>query len=80
MEYSKYPGMEEFQKGLAALGIDLTSHQKQQFIDYYELLIEWNKVMNLTAITEFEEVINKHFIDSLSLVKVLTPSSEKVLD
>ncbi|MHB8130967.1 MAG: 16S rRNA (guanine(527)-N(7))-methyltransferase RsmG, partial [Mobilitalea sp.] len=80
MEYKEYSGIDAFQKGLEALGIELSSHQKQQFIDYYELLIEWNKVINLTAITEFREVINKHFIDSLSIVKVITLSNEKILD
>ena len=40
-----------------------------QFLKYYEMLIEKNKVMNLTAITEFEEVVDKHFADSLSLVR-----------
>lgn len=80
MEYRKYTGIDAFQKGLEALGIELSSNQKQQFIDYYELLIEWNKVINLTAITEFGEVINKHFIDSLSIVKVITLSNQKVLD
>ena len=38
--------------------ISLTSEQEQQFIQYYELLTEWNKVMNLTGITEFEEVLH----------------------
>lgn len=42
----------------------------EQFMMYYELLIEKNKVMNLTAITDFDEVIEKHFIDSLMLAKV----------
>ena len=51
--------------------ISLTSEQEQQFIQYYELLIEWNKVMNLTGITEFEEVLVKHFADSLSIAKGL---------
>ena len=55
-----------FEKGLELLGITLSEKQMQQFIDYYELLVEWNKVMNLTAITEYEEVIEKHFIDSLA--------------
>ena len=41
-----------FEKGLELLGITLSEKQMQQFIDYYELLVEWNKVMNLTAITE----------------------------
>lgn len=44
--------------------------QTEQFLKYYELLIEKNKVMNLTAITEFHEVVNKHFIDSLTITRV----------
>lgn len=60
----------KFRQGLEKLGIELTERQMQQFMDYYELLIEKNKVMNLTAITEFNEVVEKHFIDSLMLAKV----------
>ena len=59
-----------FEKGLEELGITLSQDQKKQFITYYEYLVEKNKVMNLTAITEYEEVILKHFLDSLSIVKV----------
>lgn len=59
-----------FEKGLETLGIALDGRQIQQFLEYYEMLVEWNKVMNLTAITEYEEVIEKHFIDSLASVKV----------
>lgn len=51
--------------------ISLTEKQKSQFIAYYELLVEWNKFMNLTGITEFQEVLIKHFADSLSIVKAL---------
>lgn len=58
-----------FEKGLEELSISLSQEQKQQFITYYEYLVEKNKVMNLTAITEYEEVILKHFLDSLSIVK-----------
>ena len=58
-----------FEKGLEELSISLSQEQKQQFVTYYEYLIEKNKVMNLTAITEYEEVIVKHFLDSLSIVK-----------
>lgn len=58
-----------FEKGLEELGIALSGEQKKQFITYYELLVEKNKVMNLTAITEYDEVILKHFLDSLSIVK-----------
>ena len=45
----------------------LSERQMEQFYRYYEMLTEWNKVMNLTAITEMEEVVTKHFVDSLSL-------------
>lgn len=60
-----------FEEKLLQLGIILNDKQKQQFERYYELLVEWNKVMNLTGITEYEEVNEKHFVDSLSLVKVI---------
>lgn len=80
MKFEQYPDIHEFYDGLDKLGISLSEYQIQQFIDYYELLIEKNKVMNLTAITEFKEVIIKHFIDSLSIVKCKTFTNEKVLD
>ena len=64
-------GLKIFYKGLEELGIELSEKQIHQFIKYYEMLVEKNKVMNLTAITEFNEVIVKHFIDSLALVKVV---------
>lgn len=57
-----------FNRGLEQLNLSLDTKQLQQFYRYYELLIEKNKVMNLTAITEYEEVIHKHFLDSLALV------------
>ena len=62
--------LEGFERGLAELGIALSEEQKTQFLQYYALLVEWNSFMNLTAITEFDQVITKHFLDSLSLVKV----------
>lgn len=65
MEYQ----LEKFKHGLDELGIALKDEQMQQFLTYYEMLVEKNKVMNLTAITEFDEVVEKHFLDSLSLVK-----------
>ena len=51
--------------------IELSDVQVEHFIKYYELLVEWNSFMNLTGITEFEEVVIKHFVDSLSLVKAV---------
>lgn len=60
-----------FENKLEELEIVLTEKQKQQFKKYYELLVEWNKVMNLTGITEYEEVNERHFIDSVSIVKAV---------
>ena len=53
------------------IGISLSDNQVEQFIKYYELLVEWNSFMNLTGITEYHEVVVKHFVDSLSLVKAV---------
>ena len=53
------------------LSIVLNDKQIQQFEQYYNILVEWNKVMNLTAITEYEEVVEKHFLDSLTIVNAL---------
>lgn len=51
------------------LGLSLTDRQQEQFDTYYRILVEWNKVMNLTGITEYDEVNEKHFLDSLMIVK-----------
>lgn len=67
MKYNVTHFLEELQ----AMGIEPTDNQLQQFLTYYEMLVEKNKVMNLTAITEFDEVMEKHFADSLSLVRVM---------
>lgn len=63
--------VEKFIDGCAQLNISLSEKQLKQFLNYYELLVEWNSFMNLTAITEFDEVVTKHFIDSISLVKAV---------
>lgn len=60
----------QFVNDLKELHISLSDAQLDQFLTYYEMLVEKNKVMNLTTITEFDEVMKKHFVDSLSLVKV----------
>lgn len=68
-------------EGCRQLGISLTEEQTEQFMLYYEKLIEVNQVMNLTAITEFEDVMRKHFLDSLTLVKAVDIKNVKrVLD
>ncbi len=68
-----------FKHGLEELNVSLTDEQIQQFLQYYEMLVEKNKVMNLTGITEFEEVIQKHFLDSLSLIRVIPDLAERNL-
>ena len=68
-----------FENKLNALGIVLTDKQKQQFDKFYELLVEWNKVMNLTGITEYEEVNEKHFVDSISIVKAIDVNKVKTV-
>lgn len=66
---------------LNALSIEIDKRQAEQFQMFYELLIEWNKVMNLTAITEYAEVVEKHFLDSLCLKDVLNLDQvETVID
>ena len=63
-------------KEINNIDIELTDIQVDQFIKYYELLVEWNSFMNLTGITEYEEVVIKHFVDSLSLVKAVDLSKK----
>ena len=60
-----------FETKLSSLGILLTDEQKNQFNTFYELLVEWNKVMNLTGITEKKDVYLKHFYDSLTICKII---------
>ena len=57
---------EEFYELLKQQQIELTDRQKKQFEHYFELLVEWNKKINLTAITEKKEVYLKHFYDSIA--------------
>ena len=58
-----------FQKILEKWEIPFSSEQQEQFVTYYKMLVEKNKVMNLTAITEFDEVLDKHFLDSIALAR-----------
>lgn len=64
--------LSQFEKYLEQFQITLSNKQKEQFLKYYELLVEWNGFMNLTAITEFDDVMKKHFADSLSIVKAFS--------
>ena len=56
-------------KDFSSFGITLSDKQLEQFDKYYELLVKWNEVMNLTAITEFSDVCKLHFVDSISSCK-----------
>ena len=67
MTYNK----DSFKEDCKKLNIDLTDDQLDQFQRYYELLVEWNSFMNLTSITDYQEVLKKHFLDSLAIVKVI---------
>lgn len=72
---------EQLKLNLQDLGLNPSDGQIEQFIKYYELLVEWNSFMNLTAITEFDEVCLKHFVDSVSLCKAIDcTEKKKVID
>lgn len=60
-----------FKRTSENLNIFLDDIQLQQYVTYYKYLVEKNKVMNLTGITDFQEVILKHFIDSLTITKII---------
>ena len=61
--------IKQFEENLKELNLVPDGKQKEQFVEYYHLLVEWNSFMNLTAITDMEGVFQKHFVDSLSIVK-----------
>lgn len=63
--------IEKLNERLRSYQIDCTDSQLQQFATYYDLLIDWNKKMNLTAITDPEEVIVKHFLIQLLLLSFI---------
>lgn len=63
---------------MGAIQVELSDIQTEQFHLYYEMLAEKNKVMNLTAITEFEDVVQKHFVDSVILPKQFVQRPEEI--
>lgn len=69
----------EFIEELKKLNIEPTQKQLEQLNRYYELIVEYNKVMNLTGITEKEQVYLKHFYDSLTIAKVIDLNKEETL-
>ena len=70
---------EEFIKAVKQLNVDLTEEKLEKLNKFYNLLIEWNKKINLTRIEEEEEVYLKHFYDSLTIVKAVDLSEIKTL-
>lgn len=59
---------EQLMKQAKEIGVKMTAAQAEQFGQYLSLLLEWNEKMNLTAITDPEEIVEKHFVDSLTLL------------
>jgi len=69
--------MEKLTIGASKLGLQFSSKQLKQFNTYYQELIDWNQRLNLTAITDYEEVQIKHFLDSLTVTLAFKPSLDK---
>ncbi len=67
----------QFITDLKEWGLELTELQISQLEQYYEMLVEKNKVMNLTAITEYDDVLKKHFLDSLALNQIVKLQGKK---
>ncbi len=74
------PALQAFLEGLSKPGLELTEQQLGQFLLYREELLDWNTRINLTAITDPEEVLIKHFLDSLSLLMVYDVPDVRLLD
>ena len=71
----------KFRNSMDSIGIELTDAQLNAFETYYDMLIDRNKVMNLTAITEFDEVMDKHFLDSVYLFRSIELKADyKIID
>ena len=75
--------MENFKRKLMekakAINIEMNNEQAEKFYKYMKLLIEWNEKINLTAITEENEIILKHFIDSLTVLKYIN-QTDRIID
>lgn len=77
-EMKKEVFLEKMQEKLNILKIDFSMEQTEQFFEYMKMLIEWNEKINLTAITDPEEIILKHFIDSITILKEIKNNSNVV--
>ena len=74
--------LSKLNSGLNELNISATDDQVGRLVRFYDMVVETNKVMNLTAITEFDEFVDKHFLDSLLLESVYPNINQdvKVID
>lgn len=70
----------DFINELNKIGVILSEHQLNQLDKYYNMLVEYNKNINLTAITEYDQVLLKHFYDSLTITKAIELTNQKVCD
>ena len=72
--------LNDFINKVNELGIELKENQINQFNRFYELLIKYNEVMNLTGITKYEEVLEKHFYDSLTMANKVNLNNASLVD
>ena len=70
----------DFINELNKIGVVLSEHQLNQLDKYYNMLVEYNKNVNLTTITEYNQVLLKHFYDSLTLTKAIELTNQKICD
>ena len=69
------------QESCEKMGVSLTEEMASQFMTYLSLLLEWNEKMNLTAITDKKDVVQKHFVDCLSILPHLSlTGQERIID
>jgi len=69
---------QDLQQGLQQMQIDLSQDQQNQLLEYLQLLVKWNKVFNLTAIRNPDEMVSRQLLDSLSILPWI--KGENVLD
>lgn len=73
--------MSQLKEDALLFGVKLDDTQLSQFYRYYEMLIDWNEKINLTAITDFDEVLKKHFLDSIAIGRLFSQSTDiSILD
>ena len=75
--------MERLLRGAGKLGIELDASQLDRFESFYQEMVDWNRRINLTSVTEYEEVQTRHFLDSLSVSAAIPgdmPRGARLLD